>query len=338
MIPIPQPILEALARSFGLQPDQLVPFGGGREDSDGVVYAYPYQERRRLLKIMAIPAESEQRGLFSLEERIRFMRFLGERGAHIAFPQLSPQGQLYETVRSDSHLWVGYSMEIMPGKTPAWDAWDADLFRRWGQTVGLLHRLTQEYPSWEASLEPGTGARLLTWREEWEGFFQWCQDAEVREEWVKIRQQLEGLPDRREVFGFCHNDPHRENVLYDGEQITLLDFDVANHHWFISDIAIACQGVLFAQSGGLHEPVHHRAKLLEFLAFFREGYELEHRLTSEWWDRLDLFIAYRRILLFVVMQGWMRTKPEVQATWKQMILSAPEVVGRLSEVSRRGDS
>jgi hypothetical protein len=26
------------------------------------------------------------------------------------------------------------------------------------------------------------------------------------------------------------------NMLADGERITLLDFDVANHHWFVNDI------------------------------------------------------------------------------------------------------
>ena len=330
MIPVPQPVLDSLSRSFGAQADLLSHFGGGREDSDGVVYAYPYQDRQRLLKIMAIPVESQQRGLFCFEERVRFMRFLGERGARIAFPQLSPQGNLYETARSDPHLWVGYSMEIMLGKPPKWDAWDTELFRQWGQTVGLLHRLTREYPSWEASVEPVTGAALLTWREEWEGFYQWCQDEEVKAKWLEIRQQLETLPVNRELFGFIHNDPHNQNLLYDGAHITMLDFDVANHHWFITDIAIACQSILFSQSGGMHQPVHHRDKLIEFLGFFLEGYEREHHLPSEWLDRLDLFIAYRRILLFVAMYGWVSSKPEIHVAWKAMILSAPEVVGCLT--------
>jgi hypothetical protein len=36
-------------------------------------------------------ASPEQRsGLFRLEERLRFMSFLGENGAPIAFPRLSP--------------------------------------------------------------------------------------------------------------------------------------------------------------------------------------------------------------------------------------------------------
>ena len=135
------------------------------------------------------------------------------------------------------------------------------------------------------------------------------------------------MPRTREDFGFVHNDPHIFNLLADGDEITLLDFDVANHHWFVSDIAIACQSILFSISGGMERPVSDRAKLLGFLDCFMEGYEREHHLAPEWLDRLDLFIAYRRILLFTAMYGWIQSKPEVLDSWKQMILSQPEMVG-----------
>jgi amicoumacin kinase len=330
MIPVPQPVLDTLSRAFGAQADLMSHFGGGREENDGVVYAYPYQDRRRLLKIMAIPEEGRQRGLLCLEERLRFMRFLGERGARIAFPQLSSQGKLYETISFAAHLWVGYSMEIMPGKTPHESASNPGLFRNWGEIVGRLHRLAREYPSWQASIGPVTGERFLTWREEWQSFYQWCKDEEVRGKWVEIKNRLEALPVTRRAFGFTHNDPHLWNLVADGEQVTLLDFDVANHHWFINDIAIACQSILFAQSGGLRHPVHQREKLEEFLGFFLEGYEREHHLSAEWLDCLDLFIAYRRILMFIVMYGWISSKPEMHTAWKQMILSEPDVVGHLT--------
>jgi amicoumacin kinase len=327
MIPVPQTVLTSLAPLFGATAADLSRFGGGGEDSDGIVYAYLFGATRRLLKVMAISADMQRRGLQCLEERLRFMRFCGENGARIAFPQLSPQGRLYETFAFESHLWVGYTMEVAPGKTPKGDAWNPAFFRNWGQMIGRLHRLARQYPTWEASTDPDTGEAFLTWREEWEGFDRWCQDGEVRQKWAEIGRLLESLPRTREVFGFVHNDPHIFNLLADGDEITLLDFDVANHHWFVSDIAIACQSTLFSISGGMERPVSDRAKLMGFVEHFLEGYEREHHLTPEWLDRLDLFIAYRRILLFTAMYGWLQSKPEVLGSWKQMILEQPEVVG-----------
>lgn len=337
MIPVPQSVLEALARSFGTTAASLSHFGGGSEESDGVVYAYPHRRTRRLLKILAIPVAEQQRGLLCLEERLRFAHFMGERGARIAFPQLSPQGNLYETALSESHLWVGYSMDIAPGRTRKPRGWDPEFFGNWGQTIGRLHRLAQQYPSWQASVDPASGEEFLTWREEWQVFYNWCQDEEVKRKWVEIKQQLDALPVTRQVFGFIHNDPHLWNLLVDGDRITLLDFDVANHHWFVNDIAIACQSFLFALSGGMDRPVHNRENLLGFLDLFMEGYEREHRLAPEWLDRLDLFVAYRRILLFTVMQGGIQSKPDLYTSWKQMILSQPQVIGAFSVKSRRAE-
>jgi Ser/Thr protein kinase RdoA (MazF antagonist) len=315
MIPVPASVLEALALLFGVRATDLSRFAGGREDSDGVIYAFPYQGTRRLLKIMAIPAVDQNGGLFCLDERLRFMRFLGDQGAPVVFPQQSPQGNLYETHGEGSYLWVGYNMDIAPGASLPFGYWDEALFHRWGQTVGLMHRLAQQYPSWEASTNPADGKAHLNWAGEWQGFYDWCQDDEIKQKWGAIGESLKALPRDRTSFGFIHNDPHIANLLVNDDQITILDFDVANHHWF-----------LFSHSGGMDRPLQDRQKLLDFLHHFLQGYASENKLGPFWFEQLDLFIAYRRILLFIVMYGWIQSKPKVHTAWKQMILTQPEII------------
>jgi Ser/Thr protein kinase RdoA (MazF antagonist) len=327
MIPVPGPVLEALTSAYDTKASQLSHFGGGEEYSDGILYAYPHGDTRRLLKILAIPNDNQRVGLFCLEERLRFVRFLGENGAQIVFPQHSPGGNLYETFSFEEHLWVGYSMELALGRNKPEKSWDPEFFRNWGAMIGQLHHLAQEYPSWMSSVDPETGEDLLTWRGEWQGFYNWCQDDEVKLKWVEIKEELEALPVKRDSFGFIHNDPHIWNLLEDGNRITLVDFDVANHHWFVNDIAIACQNILIFLSGGLNRPLWDHNRLLRFLNFFMEGYHRENQLAREWLDRLDLFIAYRRILLFIVMKDWIRSQPKLHKSWKHLIMTRPEVVG-----------
>jgi Ser/Thr protein kinase RdoA (MazF antagonist) len=218
-------------------------------------------------------------------------------------------------------------MEIAPGRPVPAKTWDPVFFAKWGETIGRLHHLAQQYPSWQASLDPETGEALLTWREECRGFTAWTQDADAKAAWADMERELDALPVTREVFGFTHNDPHIWNLLYDGERLTLLDFDVANHHWFINDLAIACQSILFEQTGGMDRPVYDHDKLRAFFGHVLEGYERQHHLATEWLNRLDLFIAYRRLLLFTVMQGWIGAKPDWRASWKRMIQARPPVVG-----------
>jgi Ser/Thr protein kinase RdoA (MazF antagonist) len=327
MIPVPYRVLEKLAAAYKTSANQLKKFGGGSESSDGIVYAYPQGDALRLIKIMAIPIAEQRVGLLCLEERLRFVRYLGENGARIVFPNISPGGNFYETYADEKHLWVGYSMDLIPGRRQPEKSWNPAFFRNWGQTVGLCNRLAKGYSSWKASIDPETGKELLTWRAEWESFYDWCQDEEVKAKWVEIRDSLDALPVNREVFGFTHNDPHIWNLLVDGDRITLLDFDVANHHWFINDIAIACQNILMFHSGGLNSRLHRLDKLEAFLGYFMQGYRRENDLPLEWLRHLDLFFAYRRIMSFIVMNNWIRSRPKLYRTWKRLILTQPEILG-----------
>jgi Ser/Thr protein kinase RdoA (MazF antagonist) len=264
--------------------------------------------------------------MLCLDERLQFAHFLGQNGAQIAYPQPSPQGNLYETHLNETHLWIAYCMEVAPGRTKHPRQWTDDFVRNWGQTIGMLHRLARLYPSWQASIDPASGEEFLTWSEEWQSFHDWIQDDEVKCRWLEIGEHLRTLPITREVFGFIHNDPHSWNLLVDGNRITLLDFDVANHHWFVNDIAIACQSTLFTRSGGFDRPVYNRQRLHSFLTTFLEGYRRQYHLSPEWLKHLDIFIAYRRILLFTVMVEGIQSRSGVYASWKQTILDQPNVI------------
>jgi hypothetical protein len=43
-------------------------------------------------------------------------------------------------------------------------------------------------------------------------------------------------------------------------------------------------------------------------------------------QHLDTFFAYRRILAYLVMEGWRKSKPDLQRSWKEMILNPPVVL------------
>ena len=321
MIPVPADILTQIATNLSIDPAALQPLGGGREDSDGVTYTYPGPAGECVLKVLALTPPAAD-GLERLDERLKFANFLGQRGVDIVYPIDLPGGGLVSLLPTPTHTFAAYVMPRIPGSHPHPEAWSAQFIQSWGAAVGRLHRLTQDYPSWQHSTA-SDGRPILGWLEEWQGFADWCKDADVKQAWAALRVRLEALPQDRASFGFVHNDPHIQNLLFDGERVTLLDFDVANYHWFASDIAIACQAVLFARSGGLERPLSEPAALTGFLADFRTGYERENLLTPFWWEQVGLFIHYRRILLFVVMQGWLETVPDVRSAWKDMILNEP---------------
>ena len=330
MIPIPEDTLTEMAALFNTSADKLSMFGGGKEENDGVVYAYPVNGGRRLLKIQAIPAGDKKRGLFCLRERLGFADFLGRNGAAVSYPHASPKGNLFECVSSDSYEWIGYAMEIIPGIVGRPDAWDPDFFTNWGKTIGRLHRLAKEYPSWKSSVDPETGEECLTWQEEWLFFHDWCRDPDAREKWLELKELMDRLPVTRNDFGFIHNDAHLFNLIRDNDKITVIDFDVANHHWFLTDIAIASQTILFAITGGMNRPLSDARSLNGFFGYFLHGYKQENILSGAWLSRLDMFIAYRRLLLFTVMYDGIKSNPDRLRSWKEMIRTQPVLCGDIT--------
>lgn len=326
MIKVPENIRSFLSLGYQIQPSELTFLGGGRIDSDGITYTFNKNGENFVLKILAFPVEDRD-AIICLEERLKFVHFLGDRGAPIVNPLERPDGSLFVTQTEEGHLFVAYSYPKILGGTAGETTWLDPIARPWGAAVGVLHHLTQEYPNWQSSPVTGTDRSVLGWREEWQGFYDWCRDKEVRECWQSIRERLEALPASRDSFGFIHNDPHSGNIIITPTRIFLLDFDVANYHWFINDIAITLQSLLYRQTGGLDRPLADAAPLHQFMALFMEGYGWENSLDPFWLSQIDLFIAYRRILGFIVMQDWLKTKPSFRRAWKSMIMDEPRIFG-----------
>ncbi|WP_187355293.1 phosphotransferase enzyme family protein [Paenibacillus tengchongensis] len=321
MIQIADASLAALANRFGTRMDDLTYVGGGKEESDGVLYAYrdPGASADMVLKILAIPKADEARAFKEIDERTRFVYFLGEQGMEITHPVLNRNGNLLETLEADGHILTAYTMHRIAGNTPKREERTKDFYIKYGQTVGKLHRLTQSYPKWKGNAPDGDG-EVLNWRDEWSFFYNWCKDEEVKQGWQEVRKELERLPVTRESFGFIHNDPHIENIMLDGSgNVILIDFDVANYHWFANDIAIASQFLLFSPAGGMSGPFQDFGAFKSFYQHFMDGYERENHLDALFLARLELFINYRRLLMYTISQGWLESHPEQQTSWKKMI-------------------
>jgi amicoumacin kinase len=324
MKPVPPRVLAHLAKKCGLSTEQLRKIAGGHEYSDGVIYRAG--DSPLLMKIMVMPYGDEL-ALAKLVERFKFARLMGANGVNIVYPLAQDDDELYRTFIDGTDLYLAYLMDYIAGATILQSNWRDRFFIEWGRLVGKMHAVTQTYPIWQYAVvqTPHGKKKVFGWQEEWDFFYDWCHDEEVRAAWRRIKDRLLQLPIERGSYGFIHNDPHAENLLYDGKHLVLLDFDVANCHWFAADISIAMQMTLF-QSGGLEKPVQNQRAVQSFLSAFRKGYEEENLLDEFWWQQLDLFIHYRRTLLFCVMQDWMESNPTARNSWKRMILNPPPVV------------
>ncbi|MDP4091718.1 MAG: phosphotransferase, partial [Bacillota bacterium] len=279
MIAVPDLILSKMAVLFGTDRDSLSFFAGGREDSDGALYTFHENGSEKVLKILAIPVKEKEAAFKKIDERIKFVHFLGENGVDIIYPVVNRNNMLMETVEGDTHIFVGYVMNRIDGIHPSMEECNPHFFMNFGRAIGRLHRITKQYPKWKGNILGGD-CEVLGWQEELDGFYEWCKDEDIKKCWLSMKNELLNLPITRDTYGFIHNDPHIQNIMKTGDRITLIDFDVANFHWFATDISIAPQSVLFSQSGGFERPVSNLEPLKIFFDNFMNGYEMENHLDE----------------------------------------------------------
>lgn len=309
--------LETLCRMMGIDREKLEFLGGGRGDSDGIVYTYPASGEKMVLKVLGFP-DSQADRLSALETRVRFAYHLGQSGIDIAHPVRNADGSLYETCVDGENRYVAYAMAYRAGHNPENSELTDDFAREWGRLTGKAHRATKAFSE-------GADNAALNYEQELAFFTGWCQDADGKRAWGEMGAFLAELPRGADEYGFIHNDNHQRNILSDAGRITLIDFDCALRQFFIQDITTPAQGLMFEETGGMFAPVHHAERLTRFLGSFLEGYEQENHLSSFWVERAGMFLNYRRLLLFTCMQDWLNTEPELKAGFLRNILNPPEI-------------
>ena len=115
------------------------------------------------------------------------------------------------------------------------------------------------------------------------------------------------------------------NIIASGTELAVIDFDCAECHFFVNDILLPVQGLLFDVSGGMMNPVSKPEVLRDFYKYFLEGYRTENTLDSFWLKQLGIFLEYRRLLLYTVLQGWLSNDKGADEAFLHMIKNPCEV-------------
>ena len=71
--------------------------------------------------------------------------------------------------------------------------------------------------------------------------------------------------------------------------------------------------------------MHDEGALLRFASHLIKGYRREMDFSDESWEAVEMFITYRRGLLFTFMHDWLKTQP-VYESWRRMVFDKPPVI------------
>mgnify|MGYP001810024190 CR=1 FL=1 len=301
-------------------------FAGGRPESDGILYRFQKDGHAAILKILELNAE-DPHALRVSEERALLMAHFSSHG--VSMPRLLPAAHDAASIviQAEGRTFRAYAMEEVSGKAPhqLTETERPALVGGMGAVIGQMHAATVLYPVWEGLPRTDGAPRLLHWQSEMDFFAGWLRDDAARACWERLRLRLAALPQTRATMGFIHNDPHPWNFLWHEGALTVLDFDVANCHFLLNDIAIAYFSLLMELTDRFTRPLDRHAAQ-GTLAVLLHGYNRSHTLPAGWEEQLDLFLQYRRLLLLCAMSDGLGVVPPHLAAMHRLALAEEPVI------------
>lgn len=192
------------------------------------------------------------------------------------------------------------AFEFMPGKQPDEDESLIAGFEILGATSARLHQQSRKWSLPEGfsrkkwDFDSAFGARPLwgDWRNA-PGLDETGQ-ATLEQLCEVLKAKLQHYGETPDRFGLVHADLRLANLLVDGKQLSVIDFDDCGFSWFIYDFASA---VSFLETSPL---------LHELQQAWLRGYKSVAALSAEDEAMIPTLVMFRRLLL----TAWVASHPE----------------------------
>jgi Ser/Thr protein kinase RdoA (MazF antagonist) len=252
-----------------------------------------------------------------LASELAWMSMLRTAGLAVPVPVPTPDGRIIvplpaspgiDAQHADIVSWMSGSPIGQSGVTLSHDAGQIEaIFHALGAAMALMHTAADGWtppatfhrPSWDSD---GLVGEAPLWGRFWD-----CPGLlpEERAQLTALRQSLRrrisDLPGSLD-YGLIHADLVRENVLVNGSDVELIDFDDAGYGWRLFDIATA----LFKNRGEPQFPLIQSALIA--------GYRTRRPLSDPDLDHLPLFMLLRSVTYI----GWLGERPDAGDAKRRM--------------------
>lgn len=235
----------------------------------------------------------------AIEAELDFIQHVAGAGLPAARPLPSVRGALIEEVIGKGQRYYAVVFAGLPGRHLELDELDEVRFRAWGRALALLHNASQKFsphparPRWRDEIRDAlrtlppdetSVARVMTLGLAW----------------------LDSLAPASREYGLLHGDFELDNLVWDGEQAQVLDFDGASYGWYAVDVAAALQDVWLGESAEREQRV----------TWFTEGYAALRPLPSGLLQAMPRLLALLQALKIAqVRRAYATTTDEDSPAW-----------------------
>lgn len=220
----------------------------------------------------------------AIQAELAYLQHLAAHAVPVALPIHSLSGRSMESIATALGVFHAAVFELLPGQQ--FDIGDLSLaqFTRWGSALGALHQAAEGY----------AGAGRPTIHDHLRMLAQQLpahEDA-ARQQVALLERQVAALPTNAQTFGLIHYDFELDNLLWDDQRVSIVDFDDCARYWFGADIAFALRDLFDDQAAQIDAA---DARFQAFVAGYREL----RSVTDADLRQLPLFLQIHNLVTFV---------------------------------------
>lgn len=261
---------------------------------ENFVYQYESEGTEYILRI----THSSHRSMNQVRGELEFIDHMAKGGANVIVPILSCNGELVEKIEAadGSEFYIISYIKAL-GEYIPYEKRTPKIFRLWGKTIGQMHRLTQDFSPSKPEF------RRISWFEDdlyipENNIPQ--EDVVIREKFHQLLDHIKKLPMEDNSYGLIHSDVNSGNIVWDGKNLKVFDFDDAMYQFFISDLAIVFYYV--TQRWHLHGEDRDllRMRVEEVITPLFDGYKEEYSLDEKWFKEIPTFMKLRDFNIYSI--------------------------------------
>ena len=231
-----------------------------------------------------------ERGFDYISAQIDWIEYL-KSGIRVPEPVLSCNGKLIECFQDNNINFTICLFSELKGvkwKKSVPCFYNDETYYYWGKVMGRMHCMTKNYRPSEGILS------LPRFEENYNHLSNYRVLPLVQKKMMHIQSEISALPQDKDSYGLIHCDMQQQNILIDGNDIGVLDFD-SQYGFFALDIGIALYHAIWFD---LPDSDDRNIFARKIIKQFMSGYNTENSLSDFWLNKIILFMQYRQIEAF----------------------------------------
>jgi Ser/Thr protein kinase RdoA (MazF antagonist) len=226
---------------------------------------------------------TSERTANAIQAELAYLQHLAAHKVPVALPIRSLSGRDVESISTTLGVFHAVVFEMLPGEQ--FDVGDLSLaqFTRWGSALGALHQAAEGYAG---AGRPTIHDHLRMLEQQLP-----AHEEAARRLLALLERQVAAMPTSEQTFGLIHYDFELDNLLWNDQRVSIVDFDDCAGYWFVADIAFALRD-LFADQAEQIDVTETR-----FQAFVT-GYRMMRSVTDEELRQLPLFLRIHNLVSF----------------------------------------